>query len=78
MAWRVRPAPLSGPSVPLLTRTSASENPLGASLKVKLINAVAPAFTRFVLALMSRVGASVSIAISGVVPLLPVLPAGSV
>jgi hypothetical protein len=50
----------------------------GSSLNVKVIVAVSPAFTALVLLVITTVGASVSIVTVGVVPALPVLPAGSV
>ena len=78
IAERVKPAPLSAPSVPPLTTMSLASKPLGSSLKSKLITAVLPALTTGTLEVIDSVGASVSIAISGVSASAPVLPAGSV
>ena len=82
VAVRVRPLPEIAPSVPLVTTTS----PLvpfhvkvlpGSSLKVKVIVAVSPAFSALLLLVMAIVGAMVSIAMLGVAPAPPELPAAS-
>ena len=78
VAVRVRPVPLMAPSVPPVVVMSASANPIGASLKVKVIVAVSPAFTAATLLVMASVGASVSMLRIGDDPAPPALPAASV
>ena len=65
-------------SVPLLVTTSPAAKPVGASLKVKLMVAVSPALSADLLLVMASVGARVSMAMVGVVPAPPLLPAASV
>ena len=69
------------PSVPPLTEMSLSVKPTGASLKLKLTVAVIPPPSKAGDALsrvMVTVGAAVSMAIAGVAPAPPSLPAASV
>ena len=66
------------PKVPPVTKTSAAANPVGASLKVKVMVAVSPALTALTLLVMASVGARVSMLMAGVVPAPPLLPAASV
>ena len=78
MAVRMRPVPESAPREPLVTATSSHVNVLpGSSLKVKVIEAVSPAFSVPLLLVMLRFGGSVSIVMTGVVPAPPGLPAAS-
>jgi hypothetical protein len=76
VAVLVKPLPLMPPSVPPVVVMSASINPTGASLKVKVIVAVSPTLTAATLLVIASVGASVSTEISRVA--LVVLPAASV
>ena len=82
-AVRVRPVPLMAPNVPPVTATSPTE-PFhakllpGSSENVKVMSAVSPAFSVETLLAMPTVGANMSMAMLGVVPALPVLPALSV
>ena len=83
VAVRVRPVPLMALKVPPLTTTSPvlpfqTKLLPGSSLKVKVMVAVSPDLTAATLLLMASVGAKVSIAIVGVVPAAPPLPAISV
>jgi hypothetical protein len=78
-AVRVRPLPLTGPSVPpVLTMSPATKLAPGSSLKLKVMVAVSPALRAATLLLMVTVGDRVSMFSDGVVPALPVLPAASV
>ena len=65
-------------NVPPVVVTSDAANPVGASLKVKVMVAVSPALRALALLVIVRVGASVSMLIVGVVPAPPLLPAASV
>ena len=60
VAVRVNPVPLMLPSVPPVVVMSPSTNPVGASLKVKVIVAVSPTFSAATLLVIDSVGASVS------------------
>ena len=66
------------PSVPPVVVTSDAANPVGASLKVKVMVAVWPDARVEALLVIARVGAKVSILIVGVVPAPPLLPTASV
>ena len=78
-ALRVRPLPDSAPSVPPLTTTSCSVKLVpGSSLKVKVMVALAPAFSCATSLLMARVGAVVSIVTVVAALAAPTLPAVSV
>ena len=76
IAVRVVPVPVMAPRVPRVT--SAAVNPVGASLKVKIMVAVAPAFKSAADDVMVTVGAMVSMMMTGVRPAAPLLPAASV
>ena len=81
-AVRVRPVPLIAPRVPpAITRSpelpSQAKLVPGSSENVKVILAVSPAFSAFVLAVMATVGVSMSMLILGVTPAEPLLPAAS-
>ena len=81
-AVRVRPVPLIVLNEPPVTTTSPelpSQPKLvpGSSENVKVISAVSPAFSEFVLAVMATVGVIVSMLMLGVTPAEPLLPAAS-
>ena len=79
VAVRVTPLPLKAPSVPPEVIISVPTKLVpGSSLNVKVIVAVSPAFRALALLVIATVGASVSMVTVGVVPALPLLPAGSV
>ena len=64
-------------NVPLVVLTFAAAKPKGASLKVKVMVALSPIFTAATLLVIAKVGASVSMLMSGVLPAPPLLPAAS-
>ena len=75
MGSPVTAKPVSAPPVVVM---SPAAKPVGASLNVKVTVAVSPDFTAATLLLMANVGARVSMAMVGVVPAPPLLPAASV
>ena len=81
-AVRVRSVPLMTPNTPPVT-TRSPELPSqaklvpGSSENVKVMLAVSPAFSAFVLAVMATEGVSVSMLMLGVKPSEPLLPAVS-
>ena len=77
-AVRVVPLPLIAPSVPPVVVMSASVNPVGASLKLKVTVAVSPDLTVETPLVIDTEGPRVLILIDGVVPAPPELPAVSV
>ena len=81
VAVRVSPDPLMAPRVPPVTTTSpvvpSQLKPVGASLKVNVIVAVCAARTTAELLVIASVGATESMAITGVTAAAPKLPAAS-
>ena len=78
-AVRLRPLPLSAPSVPpVSTMSLTSKLLLGSSLKLKVIVAVSPSLSVLTWLVMASAGAMVSIAMTGVGAAAPALPATSV
>ena len=79
MAVLVIPVPERAPSVPPAVTISPAINVVpGSSLKVKVIVAVSPTLTALLSLLIVSVGATVSMAIDGVIPAPPLFPAASV
>ena len=64
--------------MPPVVTTSPASKPVGASLKLKVMTAVCPAFRALALLVIASVGATMSMLIAGVVPAAPLLPAKSV
>ena len=78
-ALRLRPLPLSAPSVPPVTAMSLPMKLLpGSSLKAKVRVAVSADLSAALLLVISTVGATVSTATLSGPPTLPALPAASV
>ena len=78
IAVRGVPEPAMTLKVPPAVVISLSINPVGASLKVKVMVAVAPAFKSEADDVMVTLGARVSMLMAGVTPAVPGLPAASV
>ena len=82
VAVRLKPLPLTAPSVPPVTLMSpvlpSQSKPTGSSVKVKVMLAVCPLPKSGLSLLMVMVGASVSMLRIGVVAAAPGFPAASV
>ena len=77
VAVRVTPLPLRLLSVPPMVLMSPSINPVGSSLKVKVMVAVSPILRVDTLLVIASVGARVSMLMLGLVPAAPLLAAAS-